>query len=107
MPPPRTTYGDRAPSGDYDGYEMTRSLSGKIALISPEEFTLTLEDDKGKRYQFIISGKIKLKADKKTELGEKKELTLDDFQAGQSVKITYWPSTKKVAEIRLRADDKS
>jgi hypothetical protein len=107
--PTRNTYGERAPASpsETDAYEMTRSFSGKIAEIKPEEFTITVEDSKGQVYQFILGGKIKFKADKKTELAEKKDLSLNDFQAGQPVKITYWPSTRKVIEIRLRAEDKT
>ncbi|HXG91951.1 MAG TPA: hypothetical protein VNN73_06220 [Blastocatellia bacterium] len=105
--PTRNTYGESAPgTPGTDYYEMTRSFSGKITEIRADEQWLSVKDDKGRVLQFFLDKKTRLKADKKTELAEKKEITLDDFHTGQNVKVTFWPSNLKATEVRLRAREK-
>lgn len=102
------SYGDRAPRmpGDYSDYEMTRTFMGKIIEISVEDGFVSIEGKKGERQRFLINGKTKLKADKKTDLADKKDLALTDFQAGHAVKITYWPAGRLATELRLKVEEK-
>ena len=46
--------------------------------------------------------KTRFRADKDTPLGGKKELTLEDFEKGQTVKVTFWPENFNVTEVRMR-----
>lgn len=102
------SYGDRAPRmpGDYAEYDMPRTFTGKVIAISVEDGFISIEGKKGERHRFLINNKTKLKADKKTVLADKKDISLSDFQVGQMVKVTYWAAGRVATEMRLRVEDK-
>ena len=82
-----------------------RSMTGKIVEVNAEERVIVVEEKEGgKRYQFRLDRKTKLKADKQTLLSERKELALSDFEIGQLVKVTFIPAEKRVTEVRARRE---
>ncbi len=83
---------------------VSRSMTGKIVEVNAEERTIVIEEKGGKRYQFTLDRKTKLKADKQTLLSERKELALSDFEVGQLVKVTFIPAEKRVTEVRARRE---
>ncbi len=82
-------------------FGVTRTVKGTIAELNPEERRLVVEDKKGKRHSLKVSDETRYKADKKTELAEKKDLALRDFQAGQLVRVLYRPEDETALEVRL------
>jgi hypothetical protein len=61
-----------------------------------------VEDKDGKSVRFKVDDQTKFKADKKTELEGRKNLKLDDFEKGQTVKVVFVPSDNRAVEVRLR-----
>lgn len=82
-------------------FVVTRMVTAKIAEVNPEAGTLVLEVN-GKFSKIKIDRRTRLKADKKTEMGGKKKLSLADFGVGQTVRVTYIPSEDRIVEVRLR-----
>ncbi|MCI0422383.1 MAG: hypothetical protein L0312_24700, partial [Acidobacteria bacterium] len=60
-------------------FDVTRDVTGTISELNAESGLLVVEDKKGKRVTLSVDGGTKFKADKKTELQDKKELSLGDF----------------------------
>ncbi len=94
---------DQATSGP-SPYAVTRSLTGTIAEFNADKHFIIIEDMKGKRQEFKLDANTRLKADKKTEYADKKNLSLGDFEPGQPVKITYLASNNMATELRLRRE---
>jgi|HubBroStandDraft_6_1064221.scaffolds.fasta_scaffold211593_2 hypothetical protein len=79
-----------------------RSLTGTIVELNANENSLSVKSLKdGKVTAFTIFPKTKLKAEKKTELADKKDLKLEDFKPGETVEITYM-GDGSVSEVRLK-----
>jgi len=103
-------YGNRgaiAPDTDRPAFAVTRTLTGKVASVDAALNTIVVEDDKGKKYSIKIEKSTKLKADKKTEYGHKKNLSLADFEAGQPVRITLLASNGTAIEVRMVKEKKA
>ena len=56
----------------------------------------------GKRVRIVLNNKTRLRADKQTELADRKMISLTDFKPGHTVKITYFVQSGAVTEVRLR-----
>lgn len=82
-------------------FTVTRTVKGTIADLNLEERRLVVEDKKGNRHSLKVSDETRYKADKKTELAEKKDLALRDFQTGQLVRVTYRSEDETAVEVRL------
>lgn len=81
-------------------FEVTRTAAGAIGAIQPG--LLILEDEKAKEPRKLkLTAKVRITADKKSQLGGRKKLTLDDLSSGLYVKVTYRPETFEVVEIRV------
>ncbi len=80
---------------------VNEGMKGKITGINAAANLLTIEDKKGKVFTFKIVAESKLKADKKSELGERKDLSLNDFQVGQPVKVVYREADSAAIELQL------
>jgi hypothetical protein len=96
----------RADIGKLMGVPSTdpRSISGEVVRVDLDAGTILVTDPKkGVHGTFHVSRKTKLSADKETTLGGKKKLTLEDFQQGQTVKVTYWVEEDADWSVRLRA----
>jgi hypothetical protein len=79
-----------------------RSLTGTIVELNASENSISVKSLKdGKVTAFTIFPKTKLKAEKKTELADKKDLKLEDFKPGETVEITY-TGDGSVSEVRLK-----
>ena len=83
-------------------FPATRSFAGQIILVNPAEGYIAVEDSDGLARMFYVKRKTRLKADDETALAGRKDLTLEDFQKGQAVKVVYWPETLSATEVRLR-----
>ena len=103
QPPPIT--GPVLPAGAdlLDGpYVTTRSVSGEVRAVNFDAGYIIVFVPKRGTGRFYVGDKTRLKADKGTPLGDKKRLTLEDFQKGQTVKVTFWPRTFYATEVRVR-----
>ena len=85
-----------------DTYVSTRSLMGEVREVNREEGYIVVADPKRGEAKFFVGHKTRFRADKDTPLGDKKELTLEDFEKGQTVKVTFWPQNFNVTEVRVR-----
>jgi hypothetical protein len=86
-----------------DTFVTTRSFAGEVVEVNAEEGYIVVSDPKKGDGKFLIGKKTRLKADKEvTPLADKKQLTLEDFEKGQTVKVTYWPQNHEATEVRVR-----
>ena len=85
-----------------DTYVTTRSFSGEVVGVNVEEGYIIVSDPKRGNGKFFVADKTRFKADKETALGDKKNLTLEDFRKGQTVKVIFWPDSFKATEVRVR-----
>ena len=83
-------------------FEVLNSFAGEISEIGLDSHLLVVEDKDGKSVRFKVDDQTKFKADKKTELEGRKNLKLDDFEKGQTVKVVFVPSDNRAVEVRLR-----
>jgi hypothetical protein len=88
-------------NGDSSAFVVSDSMKGRITSINAATNLIAVEDKKGKVHTFKIAVQCKLKADKKSQLGEKQDLSLKDFQVGQSVKVVYRASDSAAMEVKL------
>ena len=98
--PGQTTDGSSAANST--PFAVLSSFAGKISEIGLDSHLLVVEDRDGKSVRFEIGDRTKFKADKKTEFEGRKNLKLDDFEKGQTVKVVFNPSDNRVVEVRLR-----
>jgi hypothetical protein len=82
-------------------FAVNDDMKGRITSINAATNLIAVEDKKGKVHTFKIAAQCKLKADKKSELGEKQDLSLKDFQVGQPVKVVYRASDSAAMEVKL------
>ena len=80
----------------------THSITGRIVQVFAPDNALTVVDKNGKRLRLVLNNKTRLRADKQTELADRKQLSLTDFKPGHTVKITYFAQGGGVTEVRLR-----
>ncbi len=101
--------GSSAPSGGQPAslpssdppFDVTRTVKGTIASLELEERRLVVEDKKGKRVALKLTDETKYKADKKTELADRKDLSARDFKQGQLVRVLYDTKEEAALEVRL------
>src|SRR6185295_1662754 len=93
------------PTGDSRPY--SRTVTAKLLRVESQDNILVVEDPKGGPLQVIVSKDTRLRADKKTELADKKDLTLADYKPGQFVKLTLRIEDNKVLEVRLKPTPKN
>jgi hypothetical protein len=80
----------------------SRSLTGKVLDVNGVDNLITVEVAKVGRFQFFVDKNTRLRADKKTELAGKKDLSLTDYKPSQTVKLTFRVEDNKVLEVRLK-----
>ena len=85
-----------------DTFVTTRSLLGEVREVNLEEGYIVVADPKRGAAKFHVGNKTRLRADKDSPLGGKKDLTLEDFQKGQLVKVIFWPQNFNATEVRVR-----
>jgi ribosomal protein L21E len=91
---------DRASPDDVQAY--SHSLTGKVAEIADGGKAVVVRLADGTRSKYLINEKTRLRADKETPLAGRKDLTLADYQPGQTVTLTLRNSDRRVLEVRLR-----
>ncbi|MBI1941257.1 MAG: hypothetical protein HYS33_07095 [Acidobacteria bacterium] len=89
--------------GEWDktSFAVTRTVKGKIVKVTDDKQFIVVEDKNGKRVAVRVGEKTKFKADKKTELAGRDDITLGDFELGQPVKVTYLASGSMATELKL------
>ena len=92
--------GERMSSDDVQPY--SHSLTGKVAEIADGGKAVVLRLADGTRSKYLINEKTRLRADKETPLAGRRDLTLADYQPGQTVTLTPRNSDLRVLEVRLR-----
>lgn len=91
-------------------YDTPGSLSGEVVRVDVGEGLLVVAHPKEDVHVvFYVNRKTKYSADKESALGGKKKLTLEDFQKGQTVKVTYltegeadWEKSYRALEVKAR-----
>jgi hypothetical protein len=87
-----------------ENFNVLRSFEGTLHAIDEKEAAVIVDEAKtGRRVSFLLDRKVKLKADKKSELGGRKDLSLADLKPGQPVKLTVRTTDAVVVELRVRA----
>jgi len=89
--------------GDFGSFQTTSTIKGRIIGINIAEHRVTVENDKGKIKTFKLIPGAKVKSDKKADVGKTRDLTLEDFQTGQLVKVVYRDSDESVVELKIVA----
>ncbi|MDQ3742885.1 MAG: hypothetical protein M3444_00595 [Acidobacteriota bacterium] len=91
---------DRASPDDVKSY--SRTLTGKVSEVSDGGKAIVVRLSDGTRSKYFISDRTRLRADRETALAGRKDLTLADYQPGQTVTLTLRNSDRQVLEVRLR-----
>ncbi len=88
-------------TGSERPFDVERTVKGTIAALDVEDNRLVVEDKKGKRVTLKLSDDTKYKADKKTELADRKTLAARDFKQGHLVRVRYSAEKEIALEVRL------
>lgn len=94
------------PNRSISSFEVKKTISGSVLSINMTEGTLMVEDKKGQRYKFYLDEDTEFKADKNSELSNQKDLSLEHFKKGHTVKVTYRADGKRVFEVRFKKIEK-
>jgi hypothetical protein len=98
----RNQPGNTSPTAGSNSSTAYKSITGTIVELDTTQNTLSVKNKKdGKVTAFTLVPKTKLKAEKKTDLADKKDLKLEDFKAGEMVEITF-TGDGSVTELRLK-----
>ena len=80
----------------------SRSVRGVILRLDSARGLLMIEGVGKTQLTFTFDAKVRVRADKDTPLGGRKDLSLTDYTPGQVVKVSYRVSDNKALEIRLK-----
>ena len=98
---PAAAQGSR--TADTPNFSTYRSIDGVIEYLDAREGVLVVREKHSEELvKFAADAKIKLKADKKTELSALDQLGLADFRVGHSVRLTFRTRDGYATELRLR-----
>jgi hypothetical protein len=90
------------PGPDRDAQPYSRTMTGKVLKFSAEENLLIIDSPKVGALRFALNKSVRTRADKNTDLADRRDISLADYKPGQIVKVTYRLSDNKVLEIRLK-----
>lgn len=79
----------------------SRSLTGRIRAPDKAKNFIIVERADKERVTFVVDRKARLRAGAGTELAERKDIPLGDYNPGQTVKIIHLAADHKVLEVRL------
>ncbi len=86
--------------GGQQDAQVTRSLNLVITELGPDR-TLTMVDPKSEQEQIItLQDTVKLRAKSKKQFG-RKQLTWDDLEEGQNVRVTFRADSGRVLQITV------
>jgi ribosomal protein L24 len=74
---------------------------GKVVKVNGDDNSIVVESPNPRPHKYVIDGHTKKRANKKTELAGKRNISLADYRPGQIVKLTCHIPDDKVIEIRL------
>lgn len=84
----------------------SRSVTGKVLRVDVADQYIVVELRNAPAAKYVVGGKVRMTADKKAELDGKRDLSLDDFMPGQTVKIVLSVPDNKLLEVHLKARKK-
>jgi hypothetical protein len=91
-----------APAPDTDNRPYSRAFTGRVLTVNTETNEIVVEQPKVGAIRLALNKSTRIKADKNTDLADRRDLSLADYKPGQTVKVTYRLSDNKVLEIRLK-----
>lgn len=91
-----------APAPDTDNRPYSRAIIGKVVSVDTEKNEIVVDETKTGAIRFALSKNTRIKADKNTDLADRRDISLADYKPGQTVKVTYRLADNKVLEIRLK-----
>ena len=80
----------------------SRSVTGTIVTLDSIRGSLVLEGANKAQLTFVVDSKVRVRADKDTAMGGRKDLSLGDYTPGQFVRVTYRVADNKALEVRLK-----
>ena len=88
---------------DTPNFQTYRSIDGVIEYLDTQERIVVLREKRSDELvKFPVDAKVKLKADKKTELSAVDDIALADFKVGHTVRLTFRTRDYAVTELKLR-----
>jgi hypothetical protein len=90
------------PGPDRDAQPYSRSMTGKVLKVSATDNLIIIDSPKTRTVEFALNKDVRTRADKNTDLADRKDISLADYKPGRLVKVTYRLSDYKVLEIRLK-----
>ena len=91
-----------APVADTDNRPYSRAIVGKVVSVDTEKNEIVVDQPKTGAIRFALNKNTRIKADKNTGLGDRRDISLADYKPGQIVKVTYRVDDNKILEIRLK-----
>jgi hypothetical protein len=85
-----------------DGLDYSHSITGKVLRVNDADGSIVIEKSNGGSVAYFVDQKTRKRADKKTELAGKRDISLVDYKPGQVVRITYRIADNKALEVRLK-----
>jgi hypothetical protein len=93
--------------GTTGGFQVVRQVDGTLVSVDEGERVIVLEEKKtGKQLTLPVDPEIKLRADKNSSLGGRRDLTLASFTAGQPVRISLRTTDQVVVEMKLKKPER-
>lgn len=82
----------------------TRTATGTLVQLNGSQSGALglLEDDRGRVHPFKLTQATRLSADKKVEGVDRKHLSLANYSAGRTVRLTFRESDSTATELQLR-----
>lgn len=91
------------------GFEIVREVDAVMVSVDEPKGVISVDEKKtGKRLTLRIDPKmkVKLKAEKSSALGDRRELALADFTAGQPVRVAYRTTDLTAMELKAKKPDR-
>ena len=82
--------------------QYSKSITGKLLRVDADNNEIIVQDVKTGQRRYLVEKDTRIKADKKTELGDKKDIKLADYKEGETVKLTIRLQDGKLLEVRLK-----
>jgi spermidine/putrescine-binding protein len=82
--------------------QYSKSITVKLLRVDTDNNEIIVQDVKTGQRRFLVEKDTRIKADKKTELGDKHDIKLADYKEGQTVKLTIRLEDGKLLELRLK-----
>ena len=86
-----------------DPLQVTQTVKCKVIAIN-EDGTVIVRDLKTQKEQTLMVQKAtKFSAEKKSNLGRRKNITVADLEVGHELKVTHRPAARQVLKVKVLA----